>query len=163
MVKCPGCGKEIDLSQFPRGLAYCPYCGQELKSSIEDRERLKFCPFCGQEIAELVNFCPGCGKRLTSGARPSRRQGAKNLLAKIGPAARSIRGRFGREGRMRKLYEHWVEYDALPPEEAPAINDTLQTAAGEQSRKGRPPNLYIALGAAAVLIIVIVVIILAVT
>lgn len=139
-MKCPSCDKEIDSSRFPPGLAYCPYCGQELRSADEERESLRFCPFCGKEITGPASFCPHCGKRLTARSKLPIGQQVNSFLARIPPLARTIKGKFGRERNLHKLYQHWVEYDALPPEEVPSFDEKPLSAAEKQSVQDETPT-----------------------
>lgn len=155
-MKCPSCGK--DLSAFAQGSAYCPYCGRALGG--QDTNRLLFCPYCGQELLVQADFCPHCGKNLAgSGAKPSLRP--ERVAATI---ARSLKGRFGRERKIKKLYQHWAEYDQLPPEEIPSVETLGKISGGEAIKKQRPRGLYILLGLAAIVLIVgVVMVIIALT
>ncbi|MCK5577478.1 MAG: zinc ribbon domain-containing protein [Dehalococcoidales bacterium] len=139
-MKCPSCAREIDSSRFPPGLAFCPYCGQETRSAAQEQESLKFCPFCGKELTAPSSFCPHCGKSLKAGTRLPVGQQMNSFLARIPPLARNIKGKFGRERKVRKLYQHWVEYDALPPEEVPSPDERLLSAAEKQSMHDDTPD-----------------------
>lgn len=156
-MKCPNCGK--DLSVFSSGSAYCPYCGQALGG--QDTNRLLFCPYCGQELLAQADFCPHCGKNLapTKKLKPSLRP--ERVAVTI---ARSVRGRFGRERKIKKLYQHWAEYDQLPPEEIPSVETLGRMSEGEKIKKYRPQRLYILLGVAAIVLIAgIIMVIIAIT
>lgn len=144
-MKCPNCGK--DLSAFSQGSAYCPYCGQALGD--QDTNRLLFCPYCGQELTAAAEFCPHCGKNLVPAkAKPPFRP--ERVAVTI---ARSIKGRFGRERKIKKLFQHWAEYDQLPPEEVPSVEALGKISRGETIKKGRPRSLYILLGLAAIVLV----------
>ena len=138
-MKCPSCDRDIDESVFPPGLAYCPFCGQELKLASEDKARLLFCPYCGQRLADQTHFCPHCGKKLILAEtkldiHDIQQMGKDFFEKKAKPIAKAIRNKFGRERKMRKLYQQWAEYDALPPEEIPSM-DTLKQMSAEKKIK----------------------------
>ena len=50
IIKCPGCGEEIDSSK-----KFCPECGFKL---------VHICPNCNQEVDPSKKFCPECGQPL---------------------------------------------------------------------------------------------------
>ncbi len=144
-MKCPNCDK--DLSAFSQGSAYCPYCGQALGG--QDTNRLLFCPYCGQELTATADFCPHCGKNLApTKAKPPFRP--ERVAVTI---ARSIKGRFGRERKIKKLFQHWAEYDQLPPDEIPSVETLGKISGGGAVKKGRPQRLYILLGLAAIVLV----------
>ncbi|MEE8194426.1 MAG: zinc ribbon domain-containing protein [Dehalococcoidales bacterium] len=144
-MKCPNCSK--DLSAFSQGSAYCPYCGQALGD--QDTNRLLFCPYCGQELSAPADFCPHCGKNLVpTKAKPPFRP--ERVAATI---ARSLKGRFGRERKIKKLFQHWAEYDQLPPDEIPSVETMGKVSEEGGIRKQRPQRLYILLALAAIVLI----------
>lgn len=153
-MKCLNCGKDIDESHFPSGLAYCPYCGQDLASSREgpDTDRLLFCPYCGQELIGRTNFCPHCGKELLL---PSKAPAGKHeAMELIGHAADTIKSTFGQERKLKKLYKQWSEHAGLPDEEIPALLETAREVPAERSVKGRNlRTLYILLGVTIIIFI----------
>lgn len=138
-MKCPSCDRDIDESVFPPGLAYCPFCGQELKPVSEDKAQLLFCPYCGQRLSDQTTFCPHCGKKLILAEtkldiHDIQQMGKDFIEKKAKPIAKAIRNKFGRERKTRKLYQQWAEYDALPPEEIPSM-DTLKQMSAEKKIK----------------------------
>lgn len=155
-MKCLNCNREIDKSLFPEDLTYCPYCGQEL-GTASIGERLQFCPYCGQKLATQTKFCPHCGKKLLfTGTRfdiqdiqqmgkdfieKKAKPIAKDLIDnKAKPIAKAIRNRFGRERKIRKLYEQWSEFSELPPEEVPSMDNLRKMSAEEKAKKPQQPD-----------------------
>ena len=144
-MKCQSCGKEIDESLFSPDLTYCPYCGQELESV-----RLQFCPYCSQKLAAQTNFCPHCGKNLSfAETKPAGDEHtgkeflevtSKTIEKKAKTIAWSIRNAFGRERKIRKLYQQWAEYSELPPEEVPSIENLKRMSAEEKDRQHKPAD-----------------------
>jgi hypothetical protein len=63
-----------------------------------------------------------------------------SFLARIPPLARTVKGKFGKERKLRKLYQHWVEYDALPKEEVPDPDEKPLPAADKQSVQDDTPS-----------------------
>ncbi len=148
-MKCLNCNREIDTSQFPEDLAYCPYCGEEM-GSASIGVNLQFCPYCGKKLAEHSSFCPHCGKKLLSdepkgGSMPDIhnlqdiQQAGKDFIDNTAkPLARKIRGIFGRERKIKKLYEQWAEFSELPPDEVPSIDELKQMSATEKTEQHKP-------------------------
>ena len=54
------------------------------------------------------------------------------------PLVKKIRNSFGRERKIKKLYEQWAEYSELPPEEIPTIDDLKQMSEAEKARHHKP-------------------------
>ena len=147
-MKCLNCSREIDKSLFPENLAFCPYCGQEMGfASIG--VKLQFCPYCGKKLTEQTSFCPHCGKKFLSAEPKSGiysihdlkdiQQAGKDFIDnKAKPLARKVRNAFGRERKIKKLYEQWAEYSELPPEEIPSIDDLKQMSDTEKARQHKP-------------------------
>jgi predicted amidophosphoribosyltransferase len=139
-MKCPSCAKDIDESRFSLTLVYCPYCGQELKAAGE-AGRLLFCPYCGQELSAQTNFCPHCGKELLPAEKPAWQPRGKAFIERTAkPIAKAIRNTFGRERKIRKLYQQWAEFSNLPPEEIPSMDDLREMSDEKRSKKGGSPN-----------------------
>jgi hypothetical protein len=67
--------------------------------------------------------------------------------------ARSLKGRFGRERKIKKLFQHWAEYDQLPPDEIPSVETMGKVSEEGGIRKQRPQRLYILLALAAIVLI----------
>jgi len=134
-MKCPSCGKDIDESRFSPDLTYCPYCGQDLKA-VGETGRLLFCPYCGQELSAQTNFCPHCGKKLTLAEKPTGQLRGKAFIERTAkPIAKAIRNTFGRERKIRKLYNQWAEYAQLPPDEIPSMDTLREMSADEKTKK----------------------------
>ena len=147
-MKCLNCSREIDKSLFPEDLAFCPYCGQEM-GSASIGIKLQFCPYCGKKLTEQTSFCPHCGKKLLSTEPKSSIYGIHDLkdIQQAGkdfidnrakPLVKKIRNSFGRERKIKKLYEQWAEYSELPPEEIPTIDDLKQMSEAEKARHHKP-------------------------
>ena len=141
-MKCPSCNKDIDESIFSPDLTFCPYCGEKLEVT-----GLQFCPYCGQKLTTRSNFCPHCGKKLSlSDRRPDGEQlvkdfiqeKAKTVEEKAKTAAKAIRNTFGRERKIKKLYQQWAEFSNLPPEEVPTIEELKKMSAEEKARQHKP-------------------------
>jgi predicted amidophosphoribosyltransferase len=136
-MKCPSCGKVIDESRFTADLTYCPHCGQDIKAA-GDASRLQFCPYCGQKLTTQTNFCPQCGKKLTLEKPSAERTICRTSIAFIErttkPIAKAIRSTFGRERKIRKLYEQWAEFSSLPPEEIPSMDDLKDKSSEKKER-----------------------------
>ena len=147
-MKCLNCSREIDKALFPEDLAYCPYCGEEM-GSASIGINLQFCPYCGKKLSEHSSFCPHCGKKLLStdskGGMPDIhnlkdiQQAGKDFIDnKAKPLARKVRGVFGRERKIKKLYEQWAEFSDLPPEEVPSIDELKDMSAAEKAAQHEP-------------------------
>jgi predicted amidophosphoribosyltransferase len=136
-MKCHSCGKEIDESSFSPGLAYCPYCGQQLEAA-----RVQFCPYCGQKLAAETNFCPHCGKKLAPVKKKAiTEQAVRDFIEeKAKPIAKAIRSTLGRERKIRKLYKQWTEFSDLPQEEIPSMDTIRQMSAKEKAREESQPD-----------------------
>ena len=136
-MKCPSCGKVIDESRFSADLTYCPHCGQDMKTASNAR-RLQFCPYCGQKLSAQTNFCPQCGKKLILEEQPTKRKIYQTSIAFIErttkPIAKAIRDTFGRERKIRKLYEQWAEFSSLPPEEIPSMDELRGESSAKKER-----------------------------
>ncbi|MFH1662751.1 MAG: zinc ribbon domain-containing protein [Chloroflexota bacterium] len=149
-MKCLNCSREIDKSLFPEDLTYCPYCGQEM-GSASIGEKLRFCPYCGKKLTDQTSFCPHCGKKLVSvGAKGGKhdihslediQQAGMDFIDKTAkPIAKKIRNTFGRERKVRKLYQQWAEFSNLPPEEIPSIEELKNMSAEEKAREDSQPD-----------------------
>jgi DNA-directed RNA polymerase subunit RPC12/RpoP len=145
-MKCLNCNREIDKSLFPEDLTYCPYCGEEI-GSASIGEKLQFCPYCGKKLTEQTSFCPHCGKKLSlTQRRPGGEQfvkdfieeGAKIVEEKAKTVAKAIRNTFGREKKIRKLYQQWAEFSDLPPEEVPTMEELKKMSAEEKAGEDSP-------------------------
>lgn len=135
-MKCPACGNDIDEARFSTDLAFCPFCGQDIKAAAVS-SRLSFCPYCGLKLTELTNFCPNCGKKLVSqgqAGKPSTEHnfGQSFIEHTAKPLVKSIRNSFGRERKIRKLYQQWAEYSNLPQEAIPSMDDLRQMSASQK-------------------------------
>lgn len=147
-MKCLNCSREIDKSLFSEDLVYCPYCGQEM-GSASIGEKLQFCPYCGKKLTEQTSFCPHCGKKLSiAERRPEGEQlvkdfiqeKAKTVEEKAKTVAKTIRNTFGRERKIKKLYQQWAEFSNLPPEEVPTIEELKKMSAEEKAREDSQPD-----------------------
>ena len=143
-MKCLNCSREIDKSLFPEDLTYCPYCGQEL-GSASIGEKLQFCPYCGQKLVAQTNFCPHCGKKLLlAGTRfdihDIQQMGKDFIENKAKPIAKAIRNKFGRERKIKKLYQQWSEFSELPPEEIPSMDNLRQMSSEEKAKRHQQPD-----------------------
>ncbi|MCJ7769520.1 MAG: zinc ribbon domain-containing protein [Dehalococcoidales bacterium] len=136
-MKCPNCGKDIDESIFSTDLTFCPYCGEKLEVT-----RLQFCPYCGQKLTTQSSFCPHCGKKLAfaEGKADGEQlvkdfigEKAKTVEEKAKTVAKAIRNTFGRERKIKKLYNQWAEFSNLPPEEVPTIEELKKMSAEEKA------------------------------
>ncbi len=147
-MKCINCNREIDRSQFPDDLAYCPYCGQEM-GAASIGIKFQFCPYCGKKLSEQSSFCPHCGKKLMNAEAKSSlsdihslrdvQQAGKDFIDNTAkPLAKKVRNMFGRERKIKKLYEQWAEFSDLPPEEVPTIDELKQKSAAERAEPARP-------------------------
>jgi predicted amidophosphoribosyltransferase len=138
-MKCLSCQREIDKSLFPEDLIYCPYCGQEM-GSASIGEKLQFCPYCGKKLTQQTSFCPHCGKKLSrEGKKPEGEQDVRDFIGEQAKTvAKAIRNTFGRERKIKKLYEQWSEFSNLPPEEVPTIEELKKMSAEEKAREGSP-------------------------
>jgi DNA-directed RNA polymerase subunit RPC12/RpoP len=147
-MKCLNCSREIDKSHFPEDLAYCPYCGEEM-GSASIGIKFQFCPYCGKKLSEQTSFCPHCGKRLLDTESKSGifdihslkdvQQSGKDFIDNTAkPLAKKVRNLFGRERKIKKLYEQWAEFSELPPEEVPTIDDLKQMSAAEKAEQPKP-------------------------
>ncbi|MFC1865915.1 zinc ribbon domain-containing protein [Chloroflexota bacterium] len=147
-MKCLNCSREIDKALFPEDLTYCPYCGEEM-GSASIGVKLQFCPYCGKKLTEQTNFCPHCGKKLFSAGSKSDsyninnikdiQQASKDFIDnKAKPLAKKVRSIFGRERKVKKLYEQWAEFSELPPEEVPSIDELHEMSATEKARQHKP-------------------------
>ena len=147
-MKCLNCSREIDNALFPEDLTYCPYCGEEM-GSASIGVKLQFCPYCGKKLTEQTNFCPHCGKKLFSTGSKSGsyninnikdiQQAGKDFIDnKAKPLAKKVRSVFGRERKVKKLYEQWAEFSELPPEEVPSIDELHEMSAAEKTRQHKP-------------------------
>ena len=138
-MKCQSCGKDIDKSAFPGELVFCPYCGDKLNTG-----KMQFCPYCGQKLEAAANFCPHCGKKLASATTKTGGTGgeeSKDFLEDAAKSiARGIRNTFGRERKVRKLYQQWAEFSDLPPEEVPSIDELKKISAEEKGRGANIPD-----------------------
>lgn len=134
-MKCPSCNKDIDESIFSPDLTFCPYCGEKLEVT-----RLQFCPYCGKKLTEQTSFCPHCGKKLAlTEKRPDGEQLVKDFIGeKAKTVAKAIRNTFGRERKIKKLYQQWAEFSNLPPEEVPTIEELKKMSAEEKARQHKP-------------------------
>ena len=150
-MKCLNCGREVDKSLFPEGITYCPYCGQEM-GTASIGEKLQFCPYCGQKLLTQTKFCPHCGKKLlltSTGLDVHDIQkmgkdfinkkaipiGKDFINKKAIPIAKAIRNKFGRERKIKKLYDQWSEFSDLPPEEIPSMDNLRQKSAEEKDKR----------------------------
>ncbi len=142
-MKCPSCNKDIDESVFSTDLTFCPYCGGNIET-INKAARLQFCPYCGQKLITQSNFCPNCGKMLSlAEGKPGGEQLARDFIEekakiveeKAKTVAKAIRNTFGRERKIRKLYQQWAEFSNLPPEEVPSIEELKKMSAEEKTRE----------------------------
>jgi DNA-directed RNA polymerase subunit RPC12/RpoP len=143
-MKCLNCGREVDKSLFPEDLTYCPYCGQEM-GTASIGERLQFCPYCGQKLLTQTKFCPHCGKKLVfTGTRfdvhDIQQMGKDFIDKKAIPIAKAIRNKFGRERKIKKLYDQWSEFSELPPEEVPSVDNLRQKSAEEKDKGHQQPD-----------------------
>ncbi len=156
-MQCPNCGRNIDESLFPASLAFCPYCGQDLKPVNQETERLAFCPYCGRELLDQISFCPHCGKQLkVSEKRLSGQKISKVFLERAAkPIVKAVRDAFSSEKKTRKLFQQWSEYSELPPEEVPSI-ETLREMP-EVGRAKHSPRWYLAVGIAGVIVIALII------
>ena len=147
-MKCLNCSREIDKSLFPEDLTYCPYCGEEM-GSASIGVKLQFCPYCGKKLTEQTSFCPHCGKKLFSieskGGMPDIhnlkdiQQTGKDFIANTAkPLAKKVRSVFGRERKVKKLYEQWARFSELPPEEVPSIDELEEMSAAKKARQHKP-------------------------
>ena len=157
-MQCPNCGRNIDESLFPASLAFCPYCGQDLRSASQESERLVFCPYCGRELFDQTSFCPHCGKQLkVSEKRLSGQKISKVFLERAAkPIVKAVRDTFSSGKKTRKLFQQWSEYAELPPEEVPSM-ETLREMP-EIGRAKRSPRWYLAVGIAGVIVIALIII-----
>lgn len=147
-MKCPSCNKDIDESVFSTDLTFCPYCGGKIET-INKSARLQFCPYCGQKLTTQGNFCPNCGKMLShADGKPDSEhltkdfigEGAKTVEKGAITVVRAIRNTFGRERKVRKLYQQWAEFSNLPPEEIPTIEELKDMSAEEKGRENKQIN-----------------------
>lgn len=147
-MKCLNCSREIDKSLFPEDLTYCPYCGEEM-GSASIGVKLQVCPYCGKKLTEQTSFCRHCGKKLFSieskGGMPDIhnlkhiQQAGKDFIDNTAkPLAKKVRSVFGRERKVKKLYEQWATFSELPPEEVPGIDELKEMSAAEKARQHKP-------------------------
>ena len=67
------------------------------------------------------------------------RQAGKDLIDNTAkPLAKKVRSVFGRERKVKKLYEQWAQFSELPPEEVPSIDELKEMSAGERARQHKP-------------------------
>ena len=134
-MKCPSCNKDIDESIFSPDLTFCPYCGEKLEVT-----GLQFCPYCGQKLTIRSSFCPHCGKKLAfAEGKADGEQLVKDFIQeKAKTAAKAIRNTFGRERKIKKLYQQWAEFSNLPPEEVPTIEELKKMSAEEKAKQHKP-------------------------
>lgn len=156
-MECPNCSRSIDESHFPQGLAFCPYCGQDMKSVSQEKERLMFCPYCGHGLSEPAKFCPSCGKKLKPTPKKFSGQKVGSILLERAakPVAKAVKETFGPERKTRKLYQQWAEYSDLSPDEIPSM-ETLREIAREKQARGRLRR-YLIISIAILIIIAIIV------
>lgn len=165
-MKCQKCNNEIDESQFPDGVTFCPYCGDQVTSQSSNGEVMLYCPYCGQQLLSRSQFCPHCGKQLAIDEGATVEEEAppstpgKDAVEIIGRAATTIKKQFGSERKMKKLYQQWAEHYDLPPEEIPNF-DQQQTSTPSPADEPRSPYksqnmmiLYLVLAVALVIIAV---------
>ena len=119
-MKCQSCGKEIDRSVFPGELTFCPYCGDKLEAA--------------------ANFCPRCGKKLSAAKAKEGGEDKDFLEDTAKTIARKIRNTFGRERKIKKLYQQWAEFSDLPPEEVPTIDELKRISVEEKARGESRPD-----------------------
>ena len=147
-MKCLNCSREIDKSLFPEDLTYCPYCGEEM-GSASIGVKLQFCPYCGKKLTEQTSLCPHCGRKLFSieskGGMPdihnlkNIQQAGKDFIDNTAkPFAKKVRSVFGRERKVKKLYEQWAQFSELPPEEIPSIDELKEKSVAEKTRQHKP-------------------------
>ena len=146
-MECLNCSREIDKSLFPEDLTYCPYCGEEM-GSASIGVKLQFCPYCGKKLTGQTSLCPHCGKKLSSieskGGIPDInnlkdiQQAGKDFIDNTAkPLAKKVRSVFGRERKVKKLYEQWAQFSELPPEEVPSIDELKEMSAAEKARHNK--------------------------
>ena len=156
-MQCPKCGRGIDGSLFPAGLAFCPYCGQNLLSISKETEGLTFCPYCGRELLDKTSFCHHCGKELkVSKKKLSVQKVSRVFLKRLAqPIGKAVRDTFSSNKKTRKLFQQWSEYAELPPDEVPSM-ETLRKMP-EKMRAKRSPRRYLTVGIVGVMIIALVI------
>lgn len=184
-MRCSKCSRVIDASKFPKGTAFCPYCGNVLKQAQNGKKAaIAYCPFCGQGLPSNATFCPNCGKKIpeepvpqaTSELMQSAREEPSEVTKQEGKslidyAAGAIKNKISGEGRRNRLFKQWVEFAGLPEEsvsdlEKSAIEmEEIRARELEQyylleNKPKRIPNLYLILGAIAVFIIIVLVVVL---
>ena len=170
-MRCLHCGKDIDESLLPSGLTYCPYCGQNLQSSLGERflNEMSFCPYCGKELSVKASFCPYCGKELDGkvnfcpycGRELARRiityeekqEASKPTDFRAKPIKSIIKIPISMR-RQDKLYKQWTKYADLPPEDVPSGEIPRDMPVREGINLRRLPVLYILLGVCIVILVV---------
>lgn len=163
-MKCPKCSRDIDQSQFPKGLAFCPYCGGNMAvSKKESTSSVAFCPYCGQKLSGSMKFCPNCGKEMPAVQEPEVQETEHKESEIIDRAASAIRSTFSQDRKKMKLYRQWVEYSGLPQDDIPKVEEGAPEAPVIERRLGqqqRIPLVYMVLGVAIILFIISVIIVL---
>ena len=134
-MQCSKCHNEIDESRFP-DLAFCPYCGAP-PIKKKNAPQLTFCPYCGKELKEATPFCPQCGKQLPDEYSAEKDSDAGEAVTHqhhdiltegkefLGNTAGAIKRSFGRERKVRKLYEQWAEHSDLPEDEVTTLETQI--------------------------------------
>ena len=164
-MKCPKCSRDIDQSQFPKGLVFCPYCGDNIASSRKEKvSGVAFCPYCGQELSDHMKFCPNCGKEMPVVKEPEPEETEHKDHEIIDRAASAIKSTFGQDRKKMKLYKQWVEHSGLPQDDMPKVEEGAPEAPVVERRQGsgqrqQIPTVYMVLGAAIILFIVAIVIV----
>ena len=156
-MQCHNCGRNIDESLFPASLAFCVYCGQDLKPVSHEAERLAFCPYCGREMSEQTSFCPHCGKQLKVSEKSLSGQKISNTFLErtTKPIVKAIRDAFSSEKKTRKLFQQWSEYAELPPGEVPSMEALREMPEGVETKRGYRWDL--AVGIAGIIVIALVI------
>jgi predicted RNA-binding Zn-ribbon protein involved in translation (DUF1610 family) len=156
-MQCPNCGRNIDESLFPESLAFCFYCGQDLKPVSHETERLDFCPYCGRELPEQTSFCPHCGKQLkVNEKRLSAQKLSKVFLERATrPLIKAVRDAFSSEKKTRKLFQQWSEYAELPPKEVPSMEALREMPEGMETKRGA--RWYLAVGIVGIIVIALII------
>lgn len=162
-MKCSKCARDIDQSQFPKELAFCPYCGNNLATTRkESASSVAFCPYCGQELSGSMKFCPNCGKEMPVVQKPEVQETKQKESEIIDRAAGLIKSTFSQDRKNMKLYRQWVEHAGLPQDDIPKSEESIPEASVVERRPGqqqRIPLIYMVLGVAIILFIVAIVIV----
>jgi len=134
-------------------------------SKKEKVSGVAFCPYCGQELSGHMKFCPNCGKEMPVVKEPEPEEAEHKELEIIDRAAGMIKSTFSQDRKKMKLYRQWVEHAGLPQDDIPKVEEGTTEAPvierrQEPGQRQQIPTVYLVLGVAIILFIVAIVIVL---